>query len=199
MQFTYRTAIQLLLPALLMPLCAGCLPATQLETAWKDPSVGPLSFKKLAIVVLNSTAGERRAQEDQIVSMIKKTQAVPSYTFIPDNILTKRDEVKSRIIQGGFDGAAIIRLVDSSKQTTYVPGTTSYWNDVYAYGPYRYDPGYYVTDTIVRAELSLYAVPSGKLLWVGSSVTSNPANAKDLATQMANAAAAELRKQGLLE
>jgi hypothetical protein len=60
------------------------------------------------------------------------------------------------------------------------------------------NPGYTVTDTLVRAEISLYRVPSGKLLWAAASETENPANARAFASDIVKAAADELRKQGLL-
>jgi hypothetical protein len=150
-------------------------------------------------LVLNSTPGERRAQEDELVGQIKKASAVPSYSLISDEELKDHQKAKQKISQGGFDGAVVLRLLDSQKETSYVPGSTNYWYDGWGYVPYQYNPGYIVTDTIVRAELSLLTVPDGKLLWVGSSTTTNPENAREFALQVAKAAAAELRKQGLLQ
>jgi len=46
--------------------------------------------------------------------------------------------------------------------------------------------------------VSLYSVPDAKLLWAGSSTTTNPENAKDFAKQISRAAAIELHEQGLL-
>jgi hypothetical protein len=150
------------------------------------------------VVVVNSTPAERRAQEDGLVAQIKKATAVPSYTFISDSELTDRDKVKQRIREGGFDAAVVLRLIDSKKMTSYVPNEVSYWNAYYGYTTVQ-TPGYYVTDTVIRAELSLYSVPEGKLLWAGSSSSTNPGSAKELALQVARAAAEELRKQGLLQ
>ena len=184
---------------ILMAIVAGCA-TTELNTTWKAPSTGQLSFNKVVIVVLNSTPAERRAQEDQIASYVKRATAVPSYTMVPDDQLANREDVKRAIIQSGADGAVVLRLIDSRNETTYVPGTTSYWNEGGgAYMPYHQTPGYYVTDTIVRAEVSLYSVPEGKLLWAGSSSTTNPKDSRDFAVQTARAAANEMRKQGLLQ
>jgi hypothetical protein len=55
-----------------------------------------------------------------------------------------------------------------------------------------------LTDTFVRSEISLYEVPSGKLIWSGASETMNPENARAFATDVVKAAAAELRKQGMI-
>jgi hypothetical protein len=185
--------------AALLMIAAGCAPTTQLETSWKDPAAKPLAFTKVAVVVLNSSPAERRAEEEELVAQIKKATAVASYTFVSDEELTDSQKVKSKIIQGGFDGAVVLRLIDSKKQASYVPGSSSYWYDGAGYTAYSYNPGYYVTDTIIRAEVSVYSVPDGKLLWAGSSTTVNPENARKLAMQVSQAAAAELRKVGLLQ
>ena len=192
-----RPGITQFIAFLLLCAVGGCTPTTQLGTSWRDPAASPLAFKKVVVVVLNSTPGERRAQEDALVGQIKKATAVPSYTLVPDDELANRDKAKDRIIRAGFDGLVVLRLLASREESYYVPGSTNYWTDREGYVPYS--SGYQVTDTIIRAEVSLYTVPEGKLLWVGTSTTSNPANARDFAVQVASAAAVELRNQGLLQ
>ena len=184
--------------AVLLAIVSGCA-STKLNTTWKEPSAGALSFNKVVVVVLNSTPADRRAQEDQIAGFIKRATAVPSYTIVPDAELANREAVKRAIIQSGADGAVVMRMIESRKEVSYVPGTVSYWNDgTGAYAPYHRSPGYYVTDTVVRAEVSLYSVPEGKLLWAGASSTTNPKDVRDFTMQTARAAADELRKQKLL-
>ena len=192
------------LAAALLLLLAGCH-STTLSTTWKDPSVNTLSFNKVVVLVLNSSPAERRAQEDALVANIKRVDVHPSYPIIPDALLEDIPQAKQRIIDGGFDGALVLRLVDARQETSYVPPTaSSSWNDGWGwgYGPsystYHVNPGYTVTDTFVRAEISLYAVPSGKLLWSGASETTNPADARAFATEVLKAAAKELRTQGML-
>jgi len=196
--------IAILLLLLLLPLTAvvvgsgGCAAPTNLSTTWKNPdATAPLSFKKVVVIALNSTPGERRAQEDELVRNITQTTAVPSYTIVPDSDLQNVEKVKQAVRQAGFDGAVVLRLIDSKTQQTYIPGTTSYW-DGGGYASWMQSPGYYTNDTIVRAEVSLYSVADGKLIWSGSSTTTNPNSAKELATQVARAGTEELRKQGLL-
>ena len=199
-----------LLAAVLALCLIGC-ESTKLTTTWKDPTATTLSFDKVVVVVLNSSPAERRAQEDALVASIKRTKALPSYPIIPDDLLKDVPQVKKRIIEGGFDGAVVLRLVDTRQETTYVPpSASSTWdggdgggwgwgyNSYPSHPSYHVSPGYTVSDTFVRAEITLYAVPSGKLLWSGASETTNPANARAFATDVVKAAAVELRKQGLL-
>lgn len=183
-----------------LTMLVGC-ESTQLSTSWKDPDASALRFQKVAVVVLNSSPAERRAEEDEIVRQIKRATAIASYSFVPDAELRNHEKVKASIRQQGFDGVIVLRMISADKQMTYVPGHVSYWNDGsgFGYDPIVTTPGYYTTDTIVRAEVSVYSVSDGKLIWAGASNTINPASAKDLALQIAKATGAELRKQGLME
>ena len=177
---------------------AGCSHQTTLSTTWKDPNTAALSFKKVVVVVLNSSPGERRAQEDALVGEIKRAAAVQSYTLIPDEQLKDVAAAKQKIVAEGFDAAVILRLVDARQQTTVVPGNEATW-DGQGYLSYKDTSGYVLTDTIVVVEVNLFSVPSGNLLWSGSSETLNPANARALAVEVARAAAAELRTQRLIQ
>jgi hypothetical protein len=191
-----------LIAALALVFLAGCN-TTSVSTVWKQPDTTPVQFQRIVTLVANATPAERRAGEDELVSLIKSTPAVASYTFIPDTDVADKDKVREAVKAKGFDGALIIRLVATDKQTTYVPPVY----DDSTYEPYSpasrttglYRPGYTTTDTYVTAETHLYSVKDGKLIWAGSSTTENPVDMQDLVSQVAQGAAAELRKQGLLK
>ena len=193
----------LLVPALLLICGTGC-GTTTLSTTWRDPAVETLNFKKVVVVVLNSSPGERRAQEDTLAANINGTTVVPSYLSIADELLADRPKAIQKIIDGGFDAAIVLRIVDQRQETVYVPRSASTWHHGWesygyaGYDAYREDPGYTTTDTFVRSEVSLYAVPSGKLVWCAASETMNPADAREFAREVLNAAAKELRMQRML-
>jgi hypothetical protein len=193
---------------ILMIAAPGCR-TTTLQTTWRDPSAQALEFRKVAAVVLNSSPAERRAQEDTLAANIKRATVVPSYLSVSDELLKDVPKAKQLIVAGGFDGALILKLVDTRSETTYVPPSASTWNDGWAsgYSAYSYadshpsydvTPGYTTTDTFVRAEISLYSVPEGKLLWSGASETLNPADARGFAQDVLKAAGRELKKQGVI-
>lgn len=192
-----KYSVALLLSILCLSMSAGCQ-TTQLETAWKDPSVTSLQFTKVAVLALNSNPGERRAQEVELVKQIRDAHGVVTYTFVPDEVLRDRERVKQLVRDSGADALAVLRLIESEQRTQYVPGSSSYWGDGYGYYPATYAPGQYMTNTYVRAEVSVYSVRHARLLWVGSSTTVNPSSAKDLARQVSAAAASELRRLKLI-
>ena len=203
MSARHRVLCPPLIAALLLTCGSGC-ETTTLSTTWRDPTVKTLESKRVVAVVLNSSPAERRAQEDTLATNITQTTVVPSYLTIPDEVLADRPKVIQKIINAGFDAAIVLRLVDTRHETVYVPPSVSSWHHGwgwYGYGgydSYHVNPGYTATDTFVRAEISLYEVPSGKLVWAGASETMNPADARAFAKDVLKAGVKELRKQKML-
>src|SRR5690242_1155836 len=116
-----RIRISPFIPVLVM-LAGGCA-TTSLSTTWRNPSATPIEFKNVIVLALNSTPGERRALEDTIVGQIEHAHAVASYMQISDDVLKDQAATKTKIVAGGFDGAIVMRLIDSRQQKTYVPGS----------------------------------------------------------------------------
>ena len=190
--------------ALLLVTAASCA-NTKLVSSWKDPGTGQLTFKKVLVLVLSKDPSVRRAAEDTLVSEIKRTTAVASYTIFPsEDYGAQEAAAKEKIKEMGFDGAIVMRMVDKSQQTNWVPGSYpmaygsfyGYWG--YGYGV-AYSPGYMVTDTIVKIETNIYSVQNDKLLWSGLSETFNPTGPKDTITGIVSAVGAELKKQGMIQ
>ena len=183
--------------ALIMTMLVGCA-STTMSTTWKDPSAGVLDMKRVMVVVLNSSPAERRAQEDTLAAHVNRASVVPSYPTLPDELLREVPEAKRRVIASGVDGALVFRLLDTYKESTYVPPSVSTWEGAWYVAPSTVTPGYTLTNTFVRAEISLYEVPGGKLVWAAASETVNPKDARAFALDVIKAAGDELRKQGLL-
>jgi hypothetical protein len=193
----------LLAAAVIAATLGGCASSTTVSTVWKSPDAAPTQFTKVLAVVLNTSPAERRAGEDELVQSITSAHAVASYTLISDSDIKDKNKIRAVIKEQGFDGAAVIRLVSSQQQTTYVPPRYDPSHDPFDYGTdlaaANNQPGYTTTDTFFAAEISLYSTANEKLIWAGSSTTENPSNIQDLIAQVARAAAAELRRQGLIK
>lgn len=198
-----KTLISTLWLGLLLVGLCGCK-TTEITTVWKTSEPLPAQpFKRVMALVVNATPGERRAGEDALAAAIKTAQGIPAYTIIPDADIKDREKVRSILISENIDGAAVLRLVSSDRQTqVYTRPESSYYSGYGFYDSYRpyplYTNQYTVTDTYIHAELSVYSVADEKLLWVGSSTTTNPDGVRDLVEQVSKAAAEELRKQGLI-
>ncbi len=181
----------------------GLMANTTVKTVWKNAAApSQLNFHKTVALVLNATPEERRAGEDELAKQIRSGEGIPGYTIIPDDDLKNREKIRGILKADGIDGAVTLRLVASDKTANYTPPAYAdrgdFLNEASFDTPAPNPGGFTSTGVVIRAEISIYSVGDGKLLWAGTSSTSNPDNVKDLVVQVASATRQELRRQGLL-
>jgi hypothetical protein len=132
---------------------------------------------------------------------------VASYSLIPSEDLHDMERVKRRLMAAGVDGVVTLRVVDATEETRVSydyasPGFGSYYgafSDYWLYGWSRpFAPAEVTTTTILRIETLVYSLKRDALLWAGTSRTSNPSKVTRLVAEVADAAARQMSKQGLL-
>jgi len=196
----------LILTAFFAALFIGCGSSTRLVTSWRDPSVSieEGSLNKVLFVALLKDEATRRAAEDELVSR-SKAQGVASYTYFGNDIeAINAPGMNDRMIKDGIDGVVILRLVDLSKEQTYVPGSTypSYYGSPYGYygyaAPMYYDPGYVRTDVTYTIETNIYGTKMGKLVWTGTTSTVNPSDLSTTVREIMEEIHWKMVKEGFL-
>lgn len=196
-----RTILAIATTALLM----GCS-STRLVTSWRDPSVSVTegSLNKVLFIALLKDEATRRAAEDELVSR-SKAQGVASYTYFGNNIeAINAPGMNEQMIKDGIDGVVILRLVDLTKEQTYVPGTVypSYYGSPYGYygyaAPMYYDPGYVRTDVTYTIETNIYGTKQGKLVWTGTTSTVNPSSLSTTVREIMEEIHWKMVKEGFL-
>jgi len=181
----------------------SCGTSTYISNTWEKPGFSGKKFNKVLVVAIakKNTSGERTL-EDLVVKKLKESgiNAVQSYSAIPRDLIDKNkdgkiddnDEAKKifddKLTELGIDGALIMALKDVSKEQYYVPGTTA-WTPSYYYTPYHsyyfntynavYSPGYYVNNTDVYFESSVFTAEKKELVYSVLSETSNPSSLND--------------------
>lgn len=188
-------------------LCLSACGSTTFISTWKAPDaqrVNP-SGKTVAALVIAPDKKQRRDAEVYLTHelTIRGAHGVAAYTLIgleyPD-----LDYARARFKEAGVDGVVIMRLVAHDQQTIVDPGGFS--GSVYgSFGSYyssygvgvTYSTGSVQTDTEVTIETLIYSLTQDKLLWAGTSRTSNPEGVQGLVTEVANAVAGEVAKQGV--
>ncbi len=198
--------------ALLVMSCA----TTQLTSSWKDPDYNRGPLKKVVVFAVHDDAAVRRAAEDQAVAHIPVgTQAVASYTLFEKLARGEREKIKARLIEEGFDGAMVTRLIEISKSETYVPphtytipsdpryGAVPHYNSFdnyysYVQGEVHTTPEFVREDTTAKIETILYTLPDSELIWSGISERVNPRSAKKVAHELAELIAKELVGHGIV-
>jgi len=181
--------------------------------SWKDPDAQPLNLKgeKVVAVVMLQDPKARRRAEDALAKEITKLGAkgVAMYTIAPAGVTPKEGESQTRAVVEsiGAKGVVVMRPVDVNHRAVQTATPSS--NDVYG----GYWGGYYGigwadpwvdkapdtrVDIVVTVETFVFSLPQNKLVWTGTSATTNPKNAEKLVHQLATDGVKELRNLGLL-
>lgn len=188
-------------------ICLNACASTTFISTWKAPDaqqVNPAG-KTLAALVISGDQKQRRDAEVYLTHelTIRGARAVAAYTLIGLEHPTV-DYARSRFKEAGVEGVVIMRLVGLDQQVTVDPGGFS--GSAYStFGSYyssygmavSYSTGSVQTDTQVDIETLIYSLTQDKLLWAGTSRTSNPAGVQSLIAEVADAVASEVVSQGV--
>jgi hypothetical protein len=108
--------------------------------------------------------------------------------------------------QNKITAVIIVSLLDTQKETYYVPGSTAYAPTYYGrpyYGYYGsvysnvYDPGYYQTTTSYFIECNAYRLSDGKLAYSSQSKAVDPSSVDKFAYEYSKTLVADLEKKGV--
>jgi hypothetical protein len=179
-----------------------------------DPDAKPLQVKgaKVVAAVMLQDPKARQHAEDALAREITALggQGIPMYTLSLTSAPNQEGESKTRaaVEAAGATGLVVMRPVDLRNKT--VASNTIAPNDVYG----GYWGGYYgigwsdpwisktpdVSNTIiVTVETFVFSLPQNKLVWTGTSETTNPENAEKLVHKLASEGVKELQSLGLLK
>lgn len=194
--------------ALALTACAS----TIFTSTWKAPdaqAVDPAG-KKVAAVYMTNNESSRRSAEDILAQKLTEhgAQGVPSYTLVDSSVVTDVDRTKRLLSEAGVDGVVIMRVLGQKERTQ-----VSYGGPPWGYAPYYrhfssywgfgwgapYSPTQVTTTTVLSIETLVYSLTRDELLWAGTSRTTDPGKLSSLVDEIADAAAKEMTKQGVLK
>ena len=210
MNFMKVLPLKIFLVMFAILLVFGCSQSNKITDSWVNPDATKesIKFKKVAVFGLVMKTSNRQIIEEEISRRLVNTIAVPSYKVVSDDDISKPEAVKSKLVEQGFDGALILRLVDIEKRESYSPGVyPSYYYSFggfygYSYGyMYNYTQDYggqYRTDQIVTAEVVIYSLKSDQLIWTGETMSMNPNDVEKTIAELSENVKAQLIDDGLL-
>jgi hypothetical protein len=180
---------------------SGCH-STHLAAVWKDPTAGPLHFRKPIVIFVSKSETFRRTMEDKLAARIP--HAIPSYRVLQSTDGADGAAIRQQLADAGFDGAIIMRVVQVNEELTYTPGAywygapygfAGYWRTAWGY---PYDPAYVNENVIVSMETEIYNLKNDKLLWAARSETTNPQSVNKLEDSVIRHIIKALEKEGML-
>jgi hypothetical protein len=189
-------------------LCVSACGTTTFTSTWKAPDaqrVDPVG-KSIAALVISPDKKQRRDAEVYLTHelTIRGMRGVAAYTLIGLDHPTV-DYARTRFKEAGVEGVVIMRLVAHDQHTIVDPGGFSgsaYGTFGSYYSSYgmelTYSTGSVQTDSVVTLETLIYSLTQDKLLWAGTSRTSNPEGVQSLIAEVAEGVSSEVAKQGLV-
>ncbi len=192
-------------------MLTACASTTFIST-WKAPDaqgVDPAG-KKVAAVYMTTNESSRRAAEDVLARKLTEhgAQGVPSYTLVDTSVVSDVERTKKQLSEAGVDGVVTMRVL-GEKERTRVTYTGAPWG----YAPYYrhfssywgfgwgapYSPSEVTTTTELSIETLVYSLTRDELLWAGTSRTTDPGKIARLVDEIADSAAKEMTRQGVLK
>jgi hypothetical protein len=189
-------------------LCLGACGSTTFTSTWKAPDaqrVNPAG-KSIAALVIYGDKKRRRDAEVYLTHelTIRGAQGVAAYTLLGLDYPSV-DDARARFKEAGVEGVVIMRLIAHDQTVIVDPGGfsgsayTSFGSYYSSYGvSMSYSTGSVQTDTVVTIETLIYSLSQDKLLWAGTSRTSNPEGLQSLITEVADAVSGQVAKEGLI-
>jgi len=195
--------------AFVLTLALGTTLAAQKFTSiWKAPDVSTLGFagKKVVALLMVDDQGIQVGGEEALVRelTLRGVNGVAAYRMIPKEELRDKDAAKAWFTRAKVEGAVIMRLVSSDKETIVRPSmwVTSSYSTLWSYWGYGwtsvYVPGGSKTTTIVTIETLIFDVAKDKLVWAGVSEKTDPKGVQRTVNELVAAVIVEMRKDGLV-
>jgi hypothetical protein len=188
---------------LISSILYSCGSMTYISDTWEKQGFAGKKFNKIVVLAIaKDNRVARRLVEDAIVKELRISgiNAVVSYDILPygdfdkdndgkvDDPKEAEETVKARIKELNADGVLVSKLKDMKSEKKYVQGSptyipTNYYAPYYNYYFMSYEkvntPGYYVTNTDVYIESSIYDLQKDEMVYSILSNTANPTSLED--------------------
>ncbi len=188
----------------------GCA-STQLVQSWQEPAFGDKPLEKILVLGVFENDLNRRLYEDGVVKALEKENRVgiTGYSLMPNTSdYDEKEEIRAAVAKTGADAVMLATLLGVEKEETYLPPTVTYQPSMgFRHGMYDYyavsyerviDPGYTITNTIVKLEITVFSVKTEKMIWAGATRSFNPKSGSKLVTETAELITKDMKKVGLL-
>jgi hypothetical protein len=195
------------------PPASGAEAKSMFASTWKDPEAQTMHMKGVKVVaaVIIQDPKARKKAEDALAREITKRGAigVPMYTLSLSDAAAANDETQTRaaVEAIGAKGIVVMRPVDVRHKAVQTETISKddvyggYWGGYYGIGwgdPWISKSPDMEVDIVVTVEVFVFSLPQNRLVWTGTSESTNPPKAEKYVVKLASETAKELKKEGLL-
>jgi hypothetical protein len=197
-------------PLAIIVVAAGCAASTAFNSTWRNPELRPvrLDGQKVIVLVINTQETVRRSAEDTVAAQITErgAQGVAAWTILPTADMQSEEKARAAFAKVGAQAVVSMQIVAQGRD----PRSPNFSVSMSTGGPRgfwgHYNSAWRTTwhsgpapNTLVWVETLLHSLQPEDLLWGGRSQSVNPSAIPTLFGDVANAAARELERAGLLK
>jgi hypothetical protein len=200
-----RSMITLVLATLLVGAVAA---KARFTSTWKAPGAQGVSFagKKVVGLIVHDDMNLRMSAEEALARELtnRGLQGVAAYRLIPKEEIKDPKLVKAWFDRAGAAGVVMMRLIDLTKEKipSQVVWQSATYYDLWSYYPYSWGAVYEIvparTEIKFIVETTIFDVAAGRMVWAGTSESTNPKGVQTLVKDIVEAAGAEMKKDGLV-
>jgi hypothetical protein len=192
-----------------LAMSAACATTTFFNSTWVNPETKPISLTGQKVVALMITGEEstRRSAEDNLAKQITAQggQGIAAWTIISTADVRNEEKARAAMTSAGAVGVVTMEVVGQRREVDPVnfrvsmsTGHRSFWGNYHWAWRTSWDT-MPQTRTNVWVETLVYSLTPDELLWAGRTRTVNPSTVGALFAEVADAAAAEMQRNGLLK
>ena len=190
-------------------VAAGCAASTAFNSTWRNPELRPfrLDGQKVVVLVINTQETVRRAAEDTVAAQITErgAQGVAAWTVLPTADMQNEERARAAFAKVGATAAVSMQIVAQGRDprapnfsVSMSTGSRGFWGHYNSAWRTTWHSGP-APNTLVWVETLVHSLQPEDLLWGGRSRSVNPSAIPTLFGEVANAAAREMARAGLLK
>jgi len=189
--------------------------ASTMKYTWTNDGYQGRSYQKVLVIAEAKSQQGRMNAENAIVDALQKEgiNASNSLSLFPvteNNHELSEEEIENRILNGGYDGVLINRLVDAKTREVREGGGTYYQPVAYRYGRYvrrgyvhMQEPEYYRQERTYVLETQFFDVADRankeSVVWSGQSELTDPSSAESVAKKYSKQLVKTLLESGMIK
>jgi hypothetical protein len=183
-----------------------------MKYTWSKVDYEGKEFNRILVIVMSSTELGRKTAEEIIVNNLGKEgiKATNSFTIFPpdENVENlSEEEIEKRILNGGYDGVLVTKLVDANTRqvregggTYYQPITYGYHRSIRTGYINMVEPEYYRQELIYVIESQLFDVEDvarkESVVWSGQTELTDPISFESASEEYSRTLVKTLIKSG---